>query len=475
MYWYLLLVIPVLLLVIILYRTLKFNPHDIPEMRKRHDFDEGRAIESLSKMISFKTVSHQDESLINLEEFSKFRMFLKERYPLICEASTYSEHGRGMLFKLKGLSNEKPTVLMSHYDVVPINGTWAQDPFSGSVNETHVYGRGTLDTKSSLNAIMESLEFSLSKGKAFKNDLYLAFGGDEETYGESAQLIVKHFKEHGIKPYLVLDEGGAIISNMFPGVSQKVAVVGIAEKGFLNLKLIAKSQGGHASTPPKETAITELSKAVLRLNNHRSFRLKLTPPVKMLFENLGPHSKSFMIKLLFANLWLFTPVVKLIGKLSGGEFLSLFKTTQAFTLSSGSEAINVLPAQAEIGINYRLRPFDSSEMVIKRVKKIIKNKEIIVETTSISEATKTSLVDDAYNMIKKAIGQTWPEVVTSPYLMIATTDSRHYHEICDHVYKFSPMDVSKKDLAKIHGMDEDISTTNVINGVNFYLNLIDQL
>jgi carboxypeptidase PM20D1 len=475
MYWYLLLIIPVLVLIIILYRTFTFKPHELPEMRKRHEFDELRAIESLSKMISFKTVSHQDKQLMNLDEFTLFRAFIKERFPLTFAASTYSEHESGMLFKLKGLSNEKPVVLMAHYDVVPINGNWAEDPFSGRVNESSVYGRGALDTKSSLNAILESVEHALSKNKVFKNDLYLAFGGDEETFGISAQAIVKYFKDHDIKPYMVLDEGGAIISKMFPGVSQKVAVVGIAEKGFLNLKLVATSQGGHASTPPKETAITELSKAVLRLNNHKSFRLKLTPPVKMLFENLGPHSTSFMIKLLFANLWLFTPVVKLIGKLSGGEFLSLFKTTQAFTLASGSEAINVLPARAEIGINYRLRPFDSSNDVIKRVKKIINNDRILVEATSISEATKTSLVDDAFNMIKKAIGQTWPEVITSPYLMIATTDSRHYHEICDHVYKFSPMDVSKKDLAKIHGVDEDISTLNVINGVNFYLNLIDQL
>ncbi|MDX9691338.1 MAG: M20/M25/M40 family metallo-hydrolase [Acholeplasmataceae bacterium] len=475
MEYYLLLVIPLILVVIILYRTFSFKPSGLPEMKKKHDIDEKRVVESLSKMIQFKTISYADKNLMDDSEFIKFRKFLKDRYPLIFGVAEYSEHFKGMLIKIKGESMESPTVFMSHYDVVPVNGTWQEDPFSGRINEKTVYGRGTLDTKSSLNAVMESVEFALSRNKVFKNDLYLAFGGDEETYGVSASTIVKYFKEHDIKPAFVLDEGGAIVSKMFPGVDQKAAVVGIAEKGFLNLKLVAKSTGGHASTPPKDTPLTDLSKAVTKLNNHPSFRLKLTPPVKSLFEHLAPHSKSFMIKMLFSNLWIFSPLVKLIAKLSGGEFLSLFKTTQAFTMSKGSEAINVLPSRAEMGVNYRLRPFESSTDVVKRVEKIIHNKNISVEVVEVSEATSVSLIDDQYKIIEKAIKQTWPEVIPSPYLMIATSDSRHYHSICDHVYKFSPMDVSKADLAKIHGLDEDISIENVINGVNFYLNIIDQL
>jgi len=322
---------------------------------------------------------------------------------------------------------------------------------------------------------MESVEYALSKNKVFKNDLYLAFSGDEEIYGPSAPAIVKYFKEKGIKPYLVLDEGGAIVSNMFPGVKKKVAVVGIAEKGFMNVRLTATSKGGHASTPPKNTPLTDLSKAIIKLNNHPSFKLKLTPPVRALFDTIAPYSNSFGIRLLFANLWLFTPIVKLIAKLSGGEFLSMFKTTQAFTLATGSDAVNVLPSVATIGINYRLRPDETSEQVLSRVKRIIGNPHIEIEALAIFEASTMSLLDDAYKVIEKAIKLTWSDVIPSPYLMVATSDSRHYHEICEHVYKFSPMDVSKADLAKIHGIDEDITIENVINGTNFYLNLIDQL
>lgn len=473
--WYLIFIIPVLFIVILFIRTIKFKPTIIPTMKKKHDIDENHAIESLSSMLQFKTISNVDPQKVDHHEFSKFRDYLKSRYPNIHKSSTLMMFDHGMLFHLKGISHEKPVVFMSHYDVVPINGVWKGEPFSGKIENDVVYGRGALDTKSSLNAIMEAVEYSLNQGKTFKYDLYLAFGGDEETYGTSQQQIVQYLKDQNIKPYLVLDEGGAIVSKIFPGVSKKAAVVGIAEKGFMNIKMTAKSTGGHASTPPKDTTLTYLSNAISKLNNHPSFKLKLTPPVRALFDQIAPHSNSFMIRMIFANLWIFLPVVKLIAKSSGGEFLSLFKTTQAFTMAKGSEAINVLPAESTIGINYRLRPMESSNEVIERIKKIINNDQIIIEADDISEATSISKVDDAYDIIKKAISETWPEVIPTPYLMIATSDSRHYHSICEHVYKFSPMDVSKADLAKIHGVDEDISIENIINGVHFYLNIIDQL
>lgn len=472
---YLLLIIPVVFIVVIILRTLKFKPNDFPRMKKEHDIHPMHAVESLSQMIQFKTVSNVDPFKIDHEEFKKFQDFLVARYPEIHKKATLTHFELGLLYHLKGESSEQPIVFMAHYDVVPINGEWKEDPFSGRIDEHTVYGRGALDTKSSLNAIMESFEHALKIGKTFKHDVYLAFGGDEETYGSSQKTIVEHFKHQGIKPYFVLDEGGAIVANVFPGVKDKAAVVGIAEKGFMNVILTAKSAGGHASTPPTNTTLTLLSKAVTRLNNHPSFKLKLTPPVEALFDRIAPHSQSFGIRMLFANLWIFLPLVKFIAKKSGGEFLSLFKTTQAFTMASGSEAINVLPAKSTIGINYRLRPFETSDDVIKRIKKIIKNDDISVEAVEVSEASTISKIDDRYKIIEQAIQETWPKVIPTPYLMIATSDSRHYHEICDHVYKFSPMDVTKDDLRKIHGVDEDISIENIKNGVYFYLNLIDQL
>jgi len=464
-----------LIILVVMIKTIGFKPVLYPEMKKKYSLDDKKIIESLSKKIKIPTISYLDQKKINQQAFADFKNHLKIDYPLINEHGTYQEIGTGVMFHIKGQNNEEPTVLMAHFDVVPVTGNWTFEPFSGHIDETHVYGRGTLDTKNSLNAIMEAVEYSLSQGKIFKNDLYICFSGEEEIYGDTQKQMVEYFKTNDVTPYMVLDEGGAIVSNMFPGVNKKVAVIGIAEKGFMNLKLTTYSKGGHASTPPKDTALTILSKAVLKLNRTHRFKLKLTTAVKSLFDTLAPHSRSFLIKIIFANLWLFTPVVKLIAKLSGGEMLSMFKTTQAFTVSESSDAINVLPTKASVGINYRLRPEETSDEVIKKIKKIIKHQDIEVEVLKVSEATSTSLMDEPFGIVRQAIKKTWPEVIVSPYLMVATSDSRHYHEICQRVYKFSPMDVSKDDLKLIHGEDEKISIENVIHGTYFYLNLIEKL
>jgi len=484
MWYYGLLIIPIILVIVII-RTLTFKPKDFPEMKKWHEIDEKHAVESLSKMIQFKTVSYRDSDKEDSDEFIKFRAFIQSRYPKIMEVATYEEIERGMLFKIPGTSSEKPVVLMSHYDVVPVQEGWQDDGFSGKISETHVYGRGTLDTKSTLSAVMESVEYVLTKGKVFKQDLYLAFSGDEEINGPSANAIAHTLNNRGIIPYLVLDEGGAIVSNMFPGVKEKAAVIGIAEKGYYNLKLTVFSRGGHASTPPKETPVTILAKAVTQINRSRRFHLKMTPPVKSLFNALAPHSHSFGIKMLFANTWLFMPVIKLIAKLSGGEFLATFKTTLAFTTASGSDAINVLPNEASIGMNIRIRPGEKIQDVEMKITKIIKSSPVLRKASiqlnimDASGPTAISKTDEAYQLVKRAISVTWPDIVVAPYLMVATTDSRHYHlpyqMFCEHVYKFSPMDVSKADLAKIHGFDEDITIKNVVSGIQFYINLLESL
>jgi carboxypeptidase PM20D1 len=465
----------VILICFIVIRALLFKPEQQSHVKTEHEIDEHHAYESLSKFIQFKTVSYEDPQLIDENSFENLRTYLFERYPEIVKKAEFSMHGKGMLFKIKGKTSLNPVILMSHYDVVPASDGWQDDPFSGKITDSTIYGRGALDTKHSLNAILESVHIMLIKGHSFQRDLYLSFGGDEETYGQSQIHIVNHLKEQGVNPYFVLDEGGAIVSDIFPGVKEKTAVIGIAEKGFLNVKLVAKSQGGHASTPPKQTPIVLLSKAVDKLNQHPSFKLRLTTPVKALFQKIAPYSKSFVIRLLFANLWLFLPLVKMIAKLSGGEFLSLFKTTQAFTMMKGSDAINVLPSEANISINYRLIPGETSNIIVERIKKIIKDPMIDVIVAEVNEASTISKMDEPFHLIEDAIKRTWPDVITAPYLMIATSDSRRYHQISDHVYKFSPMDVSNDDLAKIHGFDEDISKENVINGIHFYLNLLAQI
>ncbi len=464
----------VVLIIVLVIRTLMFKLDFKNEAIQDIKIDEKKVLARFVKKIKYPTISYDDSSKINQQAFKDFKAHLRNDYPEINKVAEYQEIGTGVLFRIKGESSDNPIVLMSHFDVVPVSNNWTKDPFGAEMDETYVYGRGTLDTKLTINAAMESVEYLLTQGKIFKQDIYLSFGGDEEIGGKSQIAITSYFKEKHIRPYLVLDEGGAIVSNMFPGVKEKVAAVGIAEKGFLNLELKAGSKGGHASTPPKETAVTVLADAVNKLNRSKLFKMKMTYPVRAMFDHITPHSKNFIIRMIFANMWLFKPLVNVIAKLSGGQLKAMFKTTLAFTISEGSKAYNVLPNEAKIGINIRLRPDEPSEVIINRIKKIINNDDITVTPILVSEPSPVSFMDEGYDAVEKAINETFQNTIVAPYLMVATTDSRYYHEISDRVYKFSPMDVSSDDLSRMHADDERMSNENVINSVKFYIRLLNR-
>ena len=475
MWWlYSLLGLLVLLVIILVIRTLLHHASLIDQPLEDLDVDDEKIIKHFIEKIQFKTISYDDSSLIDQQAFHDFKAHLRSAYPKINEVATYQKIGTGVLFHIKGKSSDKPIVLMSHFDVVPVSKNWTVDPFGGSTDDTYVYGRGTLDTKLTINAVMESVEYMLSKQKVLNQDVYISFGGDEEIGGKAQRAIVDYFKTHHIRPYLVLDEGGAIVSHMFPGVKEKVAAIGIAEKGFLNLEFKAESKGGHASMPPKETPVTLLASAVKKLNESKQFKMHMTEPVKAMFDHITPYSSNFFIRMIFSNMWLFNPIIKLIAKLSGGQLNAMFKTTLAFTVSEGSKAYNVLPNEAKIGVNIRLRPDESSDVIMARIKKIIANDDITVTPLLVSEPSPLSFMDEGYMMLEKAVTDTWQHTIVSPYLMVATTDSRYYHDICDRVYKFSPMDVSKDDLSRMHADDERMSKENVINSVKFYIRLLNQ-
>jgi carboxypeptidase PM20D1 len=475
MWWLYLLIGLGLLLLILVIKTLYFHKKLLDHTLVPIEIDDQKVIDALIKKLKIPTVSYPNKEDIDQEAFNTFKALLQDDYPILNKVSTYKEIGTGVLFHIKGKTSEKPIVFMAHFDVVPVSKNWTVEPFGGITDDTYVYGRGTLDTKVTVNAIMESIEYVLSKGHEFKQDIYIAFSGEEEINGPTQQLMVKYFKEHHIKPHIVFDEGGAIVSNMFPGVSQNVAVIGVAEKGFVNIELSARSKGGHASTPPKETPVTILAHAIDKLNRSKAFKMKLTKPIKTMFDHIAPYSSSFPIRMIFANIWLFRPIIKLIAKLSGGELYAMFKTTLAFTVLKGSKALNVLPNEASVGINIRIRPEETSKDIVDRIKHIINHKDITLKVLQISEPTPTSLVDESFDLFDQAIRKTWQDTIVSPYLMVATTDSRHYHEICDRVYKFAPYHLTKSDLKLIHGDDEKVTKENVVNSTKFYINFLNQI
>lgn len=437
--------------------------------------NEEKAVSDLAEMVRCRTVSDIDESKEDEKEFEKFEKLLPVLFPNVYRVCEFQKLGkRSLLFRWKGKDPSVSRVLMAHYDVVSVEQSlWQKPAFEGIVEDGVLWGRGTLDTKGTLNGIMQAAEQMIKQGFVPQNDVYLAFSGNEETNGYGAPTIVKYFKEKGIRPALVCDEGGAVVDKVFPGVSASCALIGIAEKGLCNIRFSVEGKGGHASAPPPHTAVGKLSKACTAVENH-PFPARLSKPAKELFDTLGRHS-TFVYRLIFANLGLFRGALDAICKKSGGELNALMRTTVAFTQMNGSKGMNVLPPYADMVANLRIMCGESVEDCVKYLKKIVADDEIGIEVVyGMNPSNVSETEGEAWNLMKKAVSQTWKEALVAPYLMLACSDSRHYSEISDHVYRFSAMALSKEERASIHGNDERIPLEKIVRTVEFYLRLISQ-
>ena len=471
------LVLLVVFVAILLVRTLLFVPRELPPVQQDTiTVDREKIVNDMISMIQCKTVSNRDDALVDWGEYTKFQELLKERFPLVHQHCTLEHVGKtGLLYHWQGKSAQEPSVCMAHYDVVPIDEEgWDKPAFEGILEDGYIWGRGTLDTKGTLCGVMEAAEQLLSEGYVPAHDVYFSFSGEEEIDGDSCKEIVRYLEQHGIWPALVLDEGGAVVENSFPGVSQECAMVGIGEKGSVNMDFVIESQGGHASTPPPHTILGQLSEAVTRIERS-PFRRQLTKPVQEMFDTLGRYS-TFAYRLIFANLWCFLPLLDIICKKSGGELNAMMRSTVAVTRMEGSKAYNVLPPKASFGINMRLMGEDTIDYATSYLQKVIGNDAIqpqLVNGMNPSIYSDTSC--DAWDKVVRVIHNTWPEAVVSPYLMMACSDSRHYCRITDRVYRFSAMKLSKEERAMIHGNNERIPVDTLVKTVEFYVRFLREL
>ena len=368
---YILLALVAVFVGVVLLRALAFTPAKMPQnAAPAPQFDRERSARSLARLIQCRTVSYHDPALEDQAEFEKFIALLPQLYPHVFAACTFTQlPHRGLLFHWKGREDGDPAVLMAHYDVVPAqeNG-WDKPPFSGIIEDGVLWGRGTLDTKGTFHSALFAADTLMGQGFTPQRDVYFAFSGGEEVNGLGAPTIVSWFEDRAITPALVLDEGGAVVEGVFPGVKRPCAVVGIGEKGMLNARFVAKSSGGHASSPPPKTPIGQLTKAAQRVLK-KPFAMHLSLPAAKMFDTLGRHS-SFLYRVIFANLWCFGPVLDLLGRLQGGEMNALLRTTLAFTQMKGAPAPNVIPPQAELVANLRLNPADSVESALAHLQKL---------------------------------------------------------------------------------------------------------
>lgn len=458
----------------LLVRAALFVPKDAPIPTNDSIFlNEDTIIKHMQELIRCKTVSYNDDSLIDQKEFEHFIQLLPQFYPNIHNTCKQQFLGvNGLLYHWKGKEDGDPIVLMAHYDVVPAEESqWEKPAFEGIIEDGILWGRGTLDTKGTLWGILEAAEYLIKMGYTPKKDIYFAFSGQEEINGPTCPAMVDWFKKKGIHPAMVLDEGGAVVEKVFPGVSRECAVVGIAEKGLTNIEFHGKSNGGHASTPPTHTLVGELAKAVVAVEKH-PFPRQLTKPVREMLDTLGRHS-TFLYKIIFANMWLFEGLFDMYCKLAGGELNAMMRTTCAVTKMEASKAFNVIPTSASVGMNLRLLGKDTVESARAYLEKVIDNPNIEV---SVFEGRNPSTDSDTsceeWQMLCQTISDTWPDAIVSPYLMMACSDSWHYSPITDRVYKFSAMKLSKEERGMIHGNNERVPVETLLKTVRFYIRLM---
>ncbi|MBO5971028.1 MAG: M20/M25/M40 family metallo-hydrolase [Clostridia bacterium] len=475
--WYLLFLIPVALVVfvaILLLRAVKFTPKAQPTISEHEEpVDKERATEALCALVRCKTVSYTDSSMEDDAEFEKLIALLPTLYPNVAKTCKMTRMpDRGLLFRWKGKEEGSPAVLMAHYDVVPVNAdAWAVDPFAAVIKDGRIWGRGTLDTKVTFGSILLSADQLISEGFTPEHDIYFAFSGGEEVNGKGAVHIVDYFEENGIEPAFVLDEGGAVVEGVFPGVSAPCGLIGIAEKGLMNVEYAVSSGGGHASAPKPNAPVDRLAKACTNVLSH-PFELKLTPPVAEMFDTLGRHS-SFVYRVIFSNLKVFLPVLNMICKKGGGEMNALMRTTTAFTQMQGSSAPNVIPPRASMGSNMRLNPHDTIETSLEYLKKTVADEKVEITLLHGMNPSRISRTDcDGWDKVASAVASTWKGCIVSPYLMVQCSDSRHWGRISDRVYRFSAMDLTSEERATIHGNNESIRIETLCRATEFYLRLM---
>jgi carboxypeptidase PM20D1 len=468
-----------LLLAIVLVRTLLYKSRQRQEQTLVPVAISESAVQHLSDAVQIPTVSTCDTGRFDSVPFFRMISFLAHTYPL-AEAQLHKKiiNGLSLLYTWEGTNPAlQPVILIGHMDVVPIGEepgeVWENPPFSGVIKNGIVWGRGTLDDKVNVIGILEAVEMLLKQDFKPERTIYLAFGHDEETGGaRGAEQIARYLEDRHVKASFLLDEGLVITREIVPGIHTKdVALIGIAEKGYMSAELTVEAPGGHSSMPAKETPIGILALAVSRLEKH-PMEAQLSEPVQQFLDYIGPEM-PFSSRLAFANRWLLKAIIiKKYEASNAGN--AIVRTTTAPTLFRSGTKDNVLPGYASATVNFRIIPGETVDGVLDHIRKTIKDDRVKVRKTG--HFSEPSPVSDTggktFECVEKSISQIFPNTLIAPSLVIAGTDARHYTAVSDNQYRFVPLIAGPDDLKRIHGVNEKIAVENFADCIRFYRQLI---
>jgi carboxypeptidase PM20D1 len=478
----LILVLIIFLIAVLLFRTALFgiDPMEVEALPEEDvDIDANTVASHLSLAVAIPTISSEDPKTFDLKPFDQLHDLFETVYPTV-HAHLRREiiNGGSLLFTWQGTDPDlDPILLMSHLDVVPVDSAsraeWEYPPFKGEIADGYVWGRGTLDIKSGVVAILEAVETLLKQGYTPQRTILLAFGHDEEVGGQLGTAgIVEVLQKRGVVLEAVLDEGGGVVDGILPGVEPPVALLGNAEKGHVTFELVVDSSGGHSATPPQQTAIGILSAAITQLESHP---FPANPRIiQPMFEALGDDC-PILTRLVFANLWL-------LGGLAKKQLLALpktaaaIRTTTAPTYIEGGVKDNILPRKARALVNMRILPGETVETVTERVKKIIHDERVDVHITNDHSAWEPSPVSapdsPRYLWIERTIRQIFPEAAVVPNLVLGATDSRHYVSLTSNIFRFTPYLLDENEMDRGHGVNERMSVENLGKMVRFFIQLL---
>jgi carboxypeptidase PM20D1 len=442
------------------------------------ELDENAVVERFAGAIRFRTISHDDRSNFDADAFLAFHDYLEQSFPTVHEhAGKTLISGYSLVYHIAGTdSSLKPVLFMGHMDVVPVDDVtlaeWTHDPFAGTVSEGEIWGRGALDDKLSVMSFFEATEALLVEGYRPARSLYLAFGHDEEVGGaDGAQKVAKYFEEQDIEFEFVLDEGGVVTEGIVNSVDRPVAIIGIAEKGYVNLRLRVDAPGGHSSQPPPQTALGIVSRAVVKVEDN-PFPAQLTY-IRTMFDAIAPYS-SFTNRLAMANAWLLSPIIER-QLLSDQGSAATMRTTTAATMASGSSKSNILPTRAEAVINFRIIPGETTESVRDRVIEIIDDDRVAVSMEYAIDPSPVSPTDSAgFELLARSIRGFDENILVAPYLVQGGTDARYFYSVSPNVYRFIMARATPDTMRTVHGIDERIPVADYLTAIRFYYTVIRQ-